>query len=161
MLYDYSGFPSETYTITYPAPGHPGLAKEIQGKIEKAGFKSDLDSERGFDHGVFVPLKRIFPEANIPCFQISLIKGLDPAQHIALGRALHFLRSQNVLIVGSGMSFYNMRAFFAKGQSDSRPDIEFDEWLVKTCCSEDLTATERDHHLINWSQAPSARYCHP
>jgi len=161
MLYDYSGFPAETYEITYPAPGHPELANEIHGQLEKIGFKPKLDSERGFDHGVFVPLKMIFPKADIPCFQISLIKGLDPAQHIALGRALHFLRSQNVLIVGSGMSFHNMRAFFAQGQPGSRRDIEFDEWLVKTCCSGDLTTAERDHHLMNWSQAPSARYCHP
>ena len=161
LLYDHSGFPPETYEITYPAPGHPELAQKIHTKLGKAGFSSTLDGNRGFDHGVFVPLKMIFPEAEVPCFQISLIKGLDPAQHIALGRALHFLRSQNVLIVGSGMSFHNMRAFFATGQSDRRPDLEFDEWLVKTCCSEDLTAAERDHHLINWDQAPSARYCHP
>ncbi|NQT63350.1 MAG: dioxygenase [Candidatus Marinimicrobia bacterium] len=161
MLYDYSGFPPETYKITYPAPGQPELAKVIDGELEKAGFKPAMDGQRGFDHGLFIPLKLIFPEADIPCFQISLIKGLDPAQHIALGRALNFLREQNVLIVGSGMSFHNMRALMSGGLSENRPDEIFDDWLVKTCCSEGLTPDERDHELINWSQAPQARYCHP
>jgi len=161
MLYDYYGFPPESYQITYPAPGHPRLAQEVQHELEQAGFKPQMDGKRGFDHGVFVPLKMMIPEADIPCFQISLIKGLDPAQHIELGRALHFLRSQNVLIVGSGMSFHNMRAFFKRDQTESHPDVEFDQWLIKTCCSEDLSGIERDHHLMNWSQAPAARYCHP
>ena len=161
MLYDYYGFPPETYKISYPAPGAPALANEISGELGKAGFKPTMDGERGFDHGVFVPLKLIFPEADIPCFQVSLIKGLDPAQHIALGRALNFLRAQNVLIVGSGMSFHNMRALMSRGTNEDRPDEIFDDWLVKTCCSEGLTTDERDHELINWSQAPQARYCHP
>ena len=161
MLYDYSGFPPEAYKISYPAPGQPSLAKEVQRELDKAGFNPGMDDLRGFDHGVFVPLKLIFPEADIPCFQLSLIKGLDPAQHIALGRALNFLRAQNVLIVGSGMSFHNMRAFFSNDQNKNGPDENFDEWLVKTCCSKTLTAAERDHELINWSQAPSGRFCHP
>ena len=161
MLYDYSGFPPETYKITYPAPGQPELAKEIRGELDKTGFKSALDGERGFDHGVFVPLKLIFPEADIPCFQVSLIRGLDPARHIDLGRALSYLRDQNVLIIGSGMSFHNMRAFMSGGTDENQPDEAFDRWLVKTCCAEDLAPDERDHELINWSQAPQARYCHP
>jgi aromatic ring-opening dioxygenase catalytic subunit (LigB family) len=161
MLYDYYGFPPETYKITYPASGHPALAKEIGDELDQAGFKPAMDGERGFDHGVFVPLKLIFPEADIPCFQISLIKGLDPAQHIALGRALNFLREKKVLIVGSGMSFHNMRALMSGDINENRPDQVFDDWLVKACCSEGLTPDERDHELINWSQAPQARYCHP
>lgn len=161
MFYDYYGFPPEAYKIQYPAPGSPDLARGIQSILQKAGLQSKLDPSRGYDHGLFIPLKLIFPEADIPCLQISLIKGLDPAKHIAMGRALHELRSQNVLIVGSGMSFHNMRAFFSGGVSDSRPDLEFDQWLVKTCCTDDLTPDERDHELINWSQAPAARYCHP
>ncbi len=161
MFYDYYGFPPEAYKIQYPAPGNPGLAREIQSTLKKSGIHSSLDEKRGYDHGLFIPLKLIFPEADIPCLQISLIKGLDPAKHIALGRALHKLRSQNVLIIGSGMSFHNMRAFFSGGLPGSRPDKDFDQWLVKTCCADDLTPDERDHELINWSQAPSARYCHP
>lgn len=161
LFYDYYGFPPETYKISYPAPGQPDLAALVQTELTKTDIPSTLDPLRGFDHGVFVPLKLIFPEANIPCFQVSLIKGLDPAQHIKLGRTLNFLREQNVLIVGSGMSFHNMQAFFRGRQADSRPDIEFDDWLVKTCCSDELSSSERDHHLINWSQAPAARYCHP
>ncbi len=100
MFYDYYGFSPEAYKIQYPAPGNPGLAREIQSTLQKAGIHSSLDESRGYDHGLFIPLKLIFPEADIPCLQISLIRGLDPAKHIALGRALHQLRSQNVLIVG-------------------------------------------------------------
>ena len=160
MLYDYSGFPPEAYQIQYPAPGNPDLAEQIISQLATAGIAADEDESRGYDHGLFIPLKLIFPEAELPCIQISLIKGLDPARHIALGRALHFLRSQNVLILGSGMSFHNMQAFF-RGLPESRPDEAFDRWLVKVCCNEALTAAERDHELINWSQAPSAGYCHP
>ncbi len=161
MFYDYYGFPPETYKINYPAPGQPELAAMVQTELTKADLKSDLDPVRGFDHGVFIPLKLIFPEADIPCFQLSLIKGLDPAQHIKLGRALNFLREQNVLIVGSGMSFHNMRALMSAGMGENGPDKLFDDWLVKTCCSEGFSPDERDHELINWSQAPQARYCHP
>lgn len=161
MLYDYSGFPPESYKITYPAPGHPKLANLVRDQLQKVGFKPVLDAERGFDHGVFVPLKLIIPDAEIPCFQISLIKGLNPAQHIELGRALSFLRDENVLIIGSGMSFHNMRAFFQRSESAIQHDEVFDQWLSKTCCSDVLTSTERDHELINWEQAPSARDCHP
>ncbi|NQV15796.1 dioxygenase [bacterium] len=161
LFYDYYGFPPKAYEIKYPAPGDPELAVQISAQLGTSGFETRLDDKRGYDHGLFIPLKLIFPAADIPCLQISLIKGLDPEQHIALGRSLHFLRSQNVLIVGSGMSFHNMRAFFSGGLSGSRPDEEFDQWLVKTCCTDDLTPDERDHELINWAQAPSARYCHP
>ncbi len=161
MLYDYSGFPPETYEITYPAPGQPSLAKEIHSELGKVGFKPVLDGERGFDHGVFVPLKLIFPDADIPCFQISLIRGLDPARHIELGRALSYLNGLNVLIIGSGMSFHNMRAFFSRSEHPDQPDEIFDQWLTKVCCSDNFTSLERDHELINWEQAPAARYCHP
>ncbi len=161
MLYDYSGFPPESYEIQYPSPGDPGLARDIHSVLQNSGIPSDLDDTRGYDHGLFIPLKLLFPKADIPCLQISLIKGLTPEQHISLGRALHFLRDQNVLIIGSGMSFHNMRAFFSSSNSHSQPDLDFDQWLVKACCSEALTPAERDHELINWSQAPSARYCHP
>jgi aromatic ring-opening dioxygenase catalytic subunit (LigB family) len=160
MLYDYSGFPPEAYEISYPAPGQPDLALQIQAQLSRAGISADLDESRGYDHGLFIPLKLMFPEAQIPCLQISLIKGLDPTRHIEMGRALNFLRAQNVLIVGSGMSFHNMQAFF-RGLPESRPDRQFDDWLTRVCCSPELSQPERDHELINWEQAPFARYCHP
>ncbi len=159
MFYDYYGFPPEAYNIKYSAPGNPPLATKIKAELGKSGFSAMEDDQRGYDHGLFIPLKLMYPEADIPCLQISLLKGLDPARHIEMGRALHDLRNQNVLIVGSGMSFHNMQAFMSRNTDQA--DMEFDQWLVKTCCSEGLTPTERDHELINWSQAPSARYCHP
>ena len=161
LFYDYYGFPPESYKIQYPAPGHPQLAHQIRDQLKAAGFDAVFDPNRGFDHGVFVPLKLIFPEADIPCFQISLIKGLDPAQHIALGRSLQFLRDMNVLIIGSGMSFHNMRAFFSGGLSEPRPDLQFNDWLAETCTSTELSGAEREQRLIAWESAPAARFCHP
>src|SRR5690606_25858297 len=96
LLYDYSGFPAESDQLTYPAQGAAQLAANIAEKLTEAGFTPQLDKSRGLDHGVFVPLLMLRPEADIPVLQISLLKGLDPEQHIALGEALAFLRRQNV-----------------------------------------------------------------
>lgn len=161
LFYDYYGFPEESYQITYPAPGAPGLADSIFKELQSRGFNPAKDQNRGFDHGVFVPLKLIFPEATIPCLQVSLIKGLDPRKHLELGQALSVFREQNVMILGSGMSFHNMSAFFQRNPSANTADHDFDVWLQRVCCSDELLPAERDHELINWAQAPSARYCHP
>src|SRR5690606_15330538 len=111
MLYDYSGFPPESYRVTWPARGNPALANRVRGLLEKAGSKTAADAKRGYDHGTFVPLKLTYPDAEIPTVQLSLKTGLDPAEHLAMGRALAPLRDEGVFIVGSGMSFHNMRAF--------------------------------------------------
>ena len=111
LIYDYYGFPPHTYELTYPAPGAPALAEEMVQTLRAAGIDSGTDAQRGFDHGMFIPLKLIFPQADIPVLQLSLNRSLDPAQQIATGRALEQLRDQDVLIIGSGMSFHNMRAY--------------------------------------------------
>src|SRR5689334_8631112 len=116
MLYDYYGFPPESYQLTWPAPGDPALAGRVRELLGNAGFATAEDTERGFDHGTFVPLKVTYPEAEIPCVQLSLRRGLDPAEHIAMGRALAPLRDEGVLIVGSGMSYHNLRVFGAAGR---------------------------------------------
>ena len=127
MIYDYYGFPDYTYQIRYDAPGHPALAARVKTLIEAAGIPARLDAERGFDHGAFTPLKVMYPAADVPVVQLSLKKGLDPAAHLALGRALAPLRDENVLIVGSGLSYHNLRQFFSpRGWAPSR---EFDAWL--------------------------------
>ena len=111
LFYDYYGFPAEAYDLTYPAPGNPGLAKRIASMLEQASIPARLDDQRGFDHGVFIPLKLMYPAANIPCLQLSLLRGLDPAAHLALGKALRPFLEEHLLVIGSGFSFHNMGAF--------------------------------------------------
>jgi len=156
MLYDYYGFPAESYRINWPAPGEPALAGRVRELLSAAGIESAEDASRGFDHGTFVPLKLTYPEADIPTIQLSLRRGLDPVEHLAIGRALRPLRDEGVFIVGSGMSYHNMRGF---GSPHARPaSIEFDEWLRDTIV---LEPAARDARLARWTEAPSARACHP
>lgn len=162
LIYDYAGFPKESYTIAYPAPGAPGLAADVHQRLLDAGIDAQLDTERGFDHGVFVPLKLMYPAADIPCVQLSLVRGLDPVLHIRIGKALAGLRQQDVLVIGSGFSFHNLCAFFASRPGTPDPDNEaFQEWLVETSTAPGLPEDERAQRLIGWEHAPHARYCHP
>lgn len=162
VIYDYSGFPPESYEIKYSCPGNPPLASSIIKQLEKAGVKASADSTRGFDHGLFVPLKIMYPEADIPCVQLSLIKGLDPLTHINLGRALQDLGHPSTLLIGSGFSFHNMKAFFAQETADSKnSNKSFERWLLDTCSNKSISEEERTNRLVNWEAAPSARYCHP
>jgi aromatic ring-opening dioxygenase catalytic subunit (LigB family) len=156
MLYDYYGFPEETYRITWPAPGDPALAARVRELLSSAGIASAEDASRGFDHGTFVPLMLTYPDARVPCVQLSLQQGLDPAAHLAIGRALQPLRDQGVLIVGSGLSYHNMRGF--RSPSSRGASQEFDAWLRETVSA---AASERDARLSRWADAPSARACHP
>ena len=157
MIYDYYGFPDYTYQIRYDAPGHPALAARVKTLIEAAGIPARLDAERGFDHGAFTPLKVMYPAADVPVVQLSLKKGLDPAAHLALGRALAPLRDENVLIVGSGLSYHNLRQFFSpRGWAPSR---EFDAWLGGVLLAG--SANDRARQLAAWEAAPSARAAHP
>jgi aromatic ring-opening dioxygenase catalytic subunit (LigB family) len=130
MLYDYYGFPPESYRISWPAPGAPWLAPRVRELLAADGFTTLEDSERGYDHGTFIPLKLTYPEAQIPVLQVSLIDGLDAARHIALGRALAPLRDEGIFIIASGMTFHNLRAF---RDPRSIPIAEaFDAWLQNT-----------------------------
>ena len=161
LYYDYYGFPEESYHLTYPAPGDPALASRIVTMLGDNGVAATVDDERGFDHGLFIPLMLMFPEADIPALQLSLIDGLDAAAHLELGAALRGLMAENVLIVGSGFSFHNMTAFDWSGRyaPDPRNDA-FQDWLIETC-TDDVTQQERERALTAWESAPSARYCHP
>jgi len=156
MLYDYSGFPKESYSLQWPAPGAPELAQSVRKKLEAAGFTVNEDARRGFDHGTFVPLKLAVPAANIPILQLSLISGLDPKQHLEMGRALAYLRDEGVFCVGSGSSYHNMRGF---GRSSSRgPAEDFDSWMVRAVAE---PPDAREELLIRWTEAPGARESHP
>lgn len=155
MLYDYYGFPPETYEIQWPAPGDPALASRVRALLEQAGFASAENASRGFDHGTFVPLKLTYPDADIPTVQLSLQRGLDPATHLAMGRALAPLRDEGVFLIGSGMTYHNMRGFHPR----MRPVAEtFDAWLRDAATA---APEERDRLLTSWEGAPMARPAHP
>ena len=157
LIYDYSGFPQHTYRLAYPAPGDPALADRIIALLTEAGLPARADDRRGFDHGVFVPFKLIFPDADVPIVQVSLHRSLDPALHIEAGRALARLRQEGVLVVGSGMSFHNMRGF---GDPRFAPVADaFDAWLEEALGQAD--ADRRHEALKAWGQAPAARLAHP
>jgi aromatic ring-opening dioxygenase catalytic subunit (LigB family) len=162
LLYDYYGFPRQAYEIKYPAPGEPDLAHRAFSVLRDKGMKPTLDGKRGFDHGMFVPLKIMYPEADVPCIQLSLVKGLDPREHIKMGEALSALEYDNLLVIGSGFSFHNMNAFFSPKTAEMESMNEaFARWLDDTCSNQNLGEDERSHRLVNWEKAPSARYCHP
>jgi len=156
LIFDYSGFPEDTHRLTWPAPGDPTLAERVAALLGLAGMPAGLDSHRGFDHGVFVPLKVAFPEAQIPVVTLSLAASLDPALHLAAGRALEPLRDEGVLIVGSGMSFHNLRAYMRPETSERAR--AFDGWLTDAVES---PATARNTLLGDWREAPFAAFAHP
>ncbi len=161
LVYDYYGFPQESYEIRYPAPGEPALAQAIGEALRSAGIESKLDERRGFDHGVFVPLKLMYPDADIPVVQLSLAASLDPEEHLRIGEALRSLDTEGLLVIGSGFSFHNMRAFFSRdSEADRRNDL-FQDWLEETLHGRDLDEGMRRERLLNWAEAPEARFCHP
>ncbi|MCT2401645.1 DODA-type extradiol aromatic ring-opening family dioxygenase [Novosphingobium mangrovi (ex Huang et al. 2023)] len=156
LIYDYYGFPPHTYELRFDAPGAPELAAKAAALLEAAGLESALDPRRGYDHGVFIPLKVAWPDADVPVVEMSVDGALDPALHLAAGKALAPLRDEGVLIVGSGMSFHNMR-----GYGDPRftePSRQFDDWLTQ---SVKLPASERAAALAHWSESPGGRLSHP
>ncbi|HEX4285940.1 MAG TPA: class III extradiol ring-cleavage dioxygenase [Terracidiphilus sp.] len=156
LIFDYSGFPEDMYRLTWPAPGDPELAGRVENLLQQAGLDAGTTPSRGFDHGVFVPLKVAFPDANIPVVTLSLVSSLDPKLHLAAGRALAPLRDEGVLIIGSGMSFHNLRGYF-KPETPERARA-FDTWLTGAVES---PAAERDALLAEWRDGPFAAYAHP
>ena len=156
LLYDYSGFPPHTYALTWPAPGSPELARKAQNLLKSAGIDSTTDHERGFDHGVFIPLKLALPEADIPTVALSLQSGLAPQTHFDIGAALAPLRKQGVLIIGSGLSYHNVGALM--GRVPPKGAAEFDAWLTDIMQAAPAT---RNAALMRWHKAPGARLAHP
>lgn len=161
LVYDYYGFPEKAYEIIYPAPGNPIIAQRIWDLLKQNNIKAEIDNNGGLDHGAFIPLKIMYPESNIPIIQISLVKGLNPRIHIDIGKAIKELMRENILLIGSGFSFHNMAKFDweGKNQIDERNDV-FQLWMI-----DNLTGSHKrneiEEKLINWEQAPNARYCHP
>lgn len=157
MEYDYYGFPEHTYHLRYPAPGSPELAQRVQALLAQAGVTTREDAQRGFDHGTFVPLELMYPDADMPVVMLSLKSGYDPREHIRVGHALMPLRDEGVLIMGSGLTYHNMRGF---GRDESTPIAEaFEAWLSQVVGLAD--AKERNDMLLRWEEAPHARLAHP
>lgn len=165
LLYDYYGFPEGSYRISYPARGAPDLANAVQKRLASVRIDANVDEKRDFDHGMFVPMKLLFPGADVPTVQVSLKSSLDPAEHIQMGRALRDLRDSGVMIIGSGLSFHNMQLF----QRDETPPAQnavassrdFHKWLDDALTGEGKEDSHREDAMRNWESAPSARLCHP
>lgn len=157
MIYDYSGFPEETYHVRYPAAGSPGLAQRAHSLIQQAKLPARLDAERGFDHGTYSVLAITHPEADIPVFQVSIRADYDPEAHLRLGRALAPLRDEGVLIIGSGSSYHNLRRFFGRDRRDD--SVQFDAWLRETLV--ESAPGRRSERLLEWERAPAAREAQP
>ncbi len=159
LLFDYYGFPEHTDRLSYPVAGSPALARRVRELLTTAGISSDEEPERGLDHGVFIPFKLIYPDADIPIVQMSLNRNLDAATHLGIGRALAPLRDEGVLIVGSGMSYHNLRDLYSSDPRVMGAAADFDSWLTEAVTERDSVMRERK--LAAWHQAPGARAAHP
>ena len=158
LIYDFYGFPDDLYQVTYPAPPAPALGKEAFSLLAQAGLKPIESPTRGLDHGAWVPLLHLFPGADIPVLQVSIGTRVPMEEHLALGRALAPLRSQGVLILGSGNLTHNLgKVDFADryGHVETWAK-EFDQWAVEKLESFDLETLARYA-----TQAPGARFAHP
>ena len=147
--------------MNWPAPGAEELAGEVESLLAAKSIAIEFDAQRGFDHGTFVPMALTYPHADIPTRQLSLKSGLDPHFHYQLGRALAPLRDQGIVLVGSGMSYHNLRNLIQHmrgGPAPSESSLAFVHWLVN---SMQQTADVREKELLTWEHAPFARECHP
>ncbi|NIJ89866.1 class III extradiol ring-cleavage dioxygenase [Xanthomonas sp. CFBP 7912] len=157
-IHDFGGFPAPLYALDYPAPGEPALAQQVVRRLEQAGLHPHLDPQRGFDHGVWVPLRLLYPAADIPVVSVSIQPELGPAHQFALGRALAPLRDEGVLIIGSGSITHNLHDF-GQGYSAEReaPYVRpFIAWTERALADNDIPA------LLDYRrQAPFAARAHP
>ena len=153
LIYDYYGFPKETYELQYQAPAEPALARRAAQLLSNAQIDVKVDDAYGWDHGVFIPLMVMYPSAEIPVVAMSLRIGLDAAFHCAVGAALRPLRDEGVLIVGSGMSYHNLREMRGVAAAAT-----FDRWLDQALAGD---ARHRAAQLSRWASAPAGRAAHP
>jgi aromatic ring-opening dioxygenase catalytic subunit (LigB family) len=161
MLFDYFGFPSQSYEYSYRAPGSADLAIDIVRLLAERGIAAALDDQRGFDHGTFVPLMLMYPQANIPVVQLSLVASLEPGMQMGMGQAIAELSQQGVLILGSGMSFHNMQSFMSGSASMPEQSSRFDDWLNAVVVGQEASSHDQHRQMLAWEEAPEARNCHP
>ena len=154
--HDFGGFPPALYQLQYPAPGAPALAQEVLALLQAADVPAQGDAQRPFDHGAWLPLMHLFPEADLPVVQVALPVGAGPAEVYAMGAALRDLRSQGVLVMGSGSMTHNLAEFFGGEREPAPYVLEFSRWIESALERGDLKA------LLNYrSQAPHAERAHP
>ncbi|WP_291474833.1 class III extradiol ring-cleavage dioxygenase [Acidovorax sp.] len=154
--HDFGGFPPALYQLQYPAPGAPALAQEVLALLQAAGVPAQGDAQRPFDHGAWVPLMHLFPQADLPVVQVALPVGAGPAEVYAMGAALRGLRSQGVLVLGSGSMTHNLGEFFGGAREPAPYVLEFSRWIESALERGDLKA------LLNYrSLAPNAERAHP
>lgn len=158
MLFDYYGFPPHTYELDYPAPGAPFIAEHVRDVLREAGIKTAADSERGFDHGVFIPFMVAYPHADMPLIMMSLDPDLSTATHFRIGQALETLRDEDILIVGSGLSYHNMRMFYRRDAAHEQAAARFDDWLTEAVAIEN--PLKRAERLGEWENNPDAQAAH-
>ncbi len=157
MIYDYHGFPEHTYHIQYQAPGSPALATRVRELLQQAGIPCAENAAHGFDHGTFVPMSLMYPDANVPVVLLSMKANYDVSEHIAAGQALQSLRDEGVLIIGSGLTYHNMRGFGQAGSMNT--SVVFENYLHDAITSTDEALRARK--LQQWQHAPEARLAHP
>lgn len=163
LYYDYGGFPPETYKLKYPARGSPTVAQEVYSAMRDEGLSPELDPERGWDHGVFVPMMLIRPQADIPIVQLSVLASENPEQHFKMGKALLKLRDANVAVIGSGFaSFHNLRLMFSGLTEDREFRKRNKAWnnAVAAAVGEG-DVVERSTKLNSWRSFPGGYEMHP
>jgi len=154
--HDFGGFPPALYQLQYPAAGEPALAQEVIGLLEAAGIATQADAQRPFDHGTWVPLMHLFPEADVPVVQVALPMSAGPAQVLAMGRAVASLRERGVLVIGTGSMTHNLREFFGGERQPMPYVLEFSRWVEDAIARRDVDA------LLDYRrQAPHAERAHP
>jgi aromatic ring-opening dioxygenase catalytic subunit (LigB family) len=168
LIYDYYGYPPEAYNITYSGRGDLQIANEIVHALEKEGIvNASLDSSRGWDHGVYVPMIFVNPQADLPIVQMSVLSNEDAKQHLRIGRALRALRNKNVAVVGSGFaSFHNLNMIkpLRDASSNRRSEIRemSSQWSDSLWKSLSISETEqRWEALMKWRHLPFADTMHP
>ncbi len=161
LIFDYYGFPEDSYRISYPVSGSATLAEQVVNLLLAAGIDATTDPKRGLDHGCFVPLKLIYPNADIPVVQLSLTRDLDPQTQINIGEAIAELAIQGISIIGSGFSFHNLQVLMSREKTVMQKSVDFDKWLNQQITTPDLTWLEKETALVNWNKAPHAKFAHP
>ncbi len=156
-IHDFYGFPEELYKLFYDVKSDPALSLRIQKMLQKAGISCDLNAEYGIDHGAWVPLRTLFPEANIPVLQLSVVPNKDAQFHYQIGQALSALADENVLIIASGHMTHNLRDIaHTMGRAPDKRSVEFSEWIAQKMIQAD------DKALLEWQKlAPHAHFAHP